>query len=37
MQEGIINEDAASKARKVGIEVVMDKCMKKEYIKLKKL
>ncbi len=35
MQEGIINEDAASKARKAGIEVVMDKCMKKEYIKFK--
>jgi len=36
MQEGIINEDAASKAQKAGIEVVMDKCLKKEYI-LKKL
>ena len=36
MQEGIINEDAASKARKAGIEVVMDKCLKTEYI-LKKL
>ena len=35
MQEGIINEDAAAKARKEGIEVVMDKCLKKEYIKLK--
>jgi predicted CoA-binding protein len=32
MQEGIINEEAASKARKAGIEVVMDKCLKKEYI-----
>lgn len=36
MQEGIMNEEAAAKARKEGIEVVMDKCMKKEYIKLKK-
>jgi predicted CoA-binding protein len=34
MQEGIVNEDAAAKARKEGIEVVMDKCMKKEYAKL---
>ena len=35
MQEGIVNEDAAAKARDAGIEVVMDRCMKKEYIKLK--
>lgn len=35
MQEGIVNEEAAAKARDVGIEVVMDKCMKKEYIRLK--
>jgi predicted CoA-binding protein len=35
MQEGIINENAAAKARKEGIEVVMDKCMKKEYIKFR--
>jgi len=34
MQEGIINEDAAAKARKAGIEVVMDKCMKKEFAKI---
>lgn len=33
MQEGIVNEDAAAKARKAGIEVVMDKCMKKEYVR----
>lgn len=31
MQEGIINEEAAAKARKAGIEVVMDRCIKKEY------
>src|SRR3990170_7644614 len=35
MQEGIINEEAAAKARDAGIEVVMDRCMKKEYIRLK--
>ncbi len=35
MQEGIINEEAAAKAQKAGLEVVMDKCMKKEYIKFK--
>lgn len=35
MQEGIINEEAAAKARDAGIEVVMDKCMKKEYIKFR--
>ncbi len=35
MQEGIINEEAAGKARNAGIEVVMDRCMKKEYLKLK--
>jgi predicted CoA-binding protein len=34
MQEGIINEEASAKAIKVGIEVVMDKCMKKEYAKI---
>ncbi|MDP3104490.1 MAG: CoA-binding protein [Candidatus Methanoperedens sp.] len=36
MQEGIVNEEAAAKAREAGIEVVMDRCMKKEYLKLKK-
>ncbi len=35
MQEGIINEEAAEKARRAGIEVVMDRCMLKEYKKLK--
>jgi predicted CoA-binding protein len=35
MQEGIINEEAAAKARNAGIEVVMDRCMKKEYMRLK--
>lgn len=35
MQEGIVNEEAAQKARAAGIEVVMDRCMKKEYVRLK--
>jgi predicted CoA-binding protein len=34
MQEGIINEAAASEARKAGLLVVMDKCMLKEHIRL---
>ena len=31
MQEGVINEEAASKAREAGLLVVMDKCMRKEH------
>jgi predicted CoA-binding protein len=31
MQEGIVNEDAASRARQAGILVVMDRCMLKEH------
>lgn len=34
MQEGIVNEKAAAKARVYGMKVVMDKCMMKEYEKL---
>jgi predicted CoA-binding protein len=34
MQLGIINEQAAQKARDAGLEVVMDKCMKIEYARL---
>ena len=34
MQEGVINEEAASKARQAGLLVVMDKCMKKEHVRL---
>jgi predicted CoA-binding protein len=37
MQEGIVNEEAAAKAREAGIEVVMDKCMMKEYRRLKRI
>ena len=36
MQLGIVNEEAAAKARAAGIEVVMDKCMKIEYNRLKR-
>ena len=35
MQEGIVNEEAAACARRAGLEVVMDRCMKIEYNRLK--
>ena len=35
MQQGIVNEDAAACARKAGLVVVMDKCMKIEYNRFK--
>lgn len=34
MQEGIINPEAAEEARKAGLKVVMDKCMRKEHIRM---
>ncbi len=34
MQEGVINKEAAAEARKAGLKVVMNKCMRKEHIKL---
>lgn len=34
MQEGVINEEAAKKAREAGLIVVMDMCMMKQYKKL---
>jgi len=35
MQEGIVNEEAAIKAREAGLLVVMDRCILKEHIKRK--
>jgi uncharacterized protein len=35
MQEGIVNEEAAKKAREAGIIVVMNRCMLKEHMKRK--
>ncbi len=34
MQEGVINEDAALRARQAGLNVVMDHCIWKEYRRL---
>jgi len=34
MQEGVINEEAAARASEAGLMVVMDKCMRKEHLKL---
>lgn len=36
MQEGVINEEAAYKARDAGLVVVMDKCMRKEHLRLQR-
>lgn len=33
MQEGIINEEAATRAREAGLTVVMDRCMRKEVLR----
>lgn len=33
MQEGVINKEAARKAKNAGLKVVMDRCMYKEYDK----
>ena len=34
MQEGIVNEEAAAKAQKAGLRVVMNRCMKKDHQRL---
>ena len=36
MQEGVVNERAAKKARDAGLEVIMDMCMMKEHRKMTK-
>jgi predicted CoA-binding protein len=33
MQEGVINGEAAAKARDAGLLVVMDRCMRKEHLR----
>ena len=35
MQEGVINEEAATRARDAGVGVVMDKCIMQEHRRLK--
>lgn len=36
MQEGVVNRTAASMARKAGLMVVMDRCMRKEHLKMQR-
>lgn len=36
MQEGVVHEEAARRARDAGLEVVMDRCLLKEHISLEK-
>ncbi len=33
MQEGVVHEDAAQRARNAGLEVIMDRCILKEHAK----
>jgi uncharacterized protein len=35
MQEGVVHEDAAKKAREAGLAVVMDRCILKDHMRLK--
>jgi predicted CoA-binding protein len=34
MQEGIFHEEAAARARRAGLKVVMNRCMKKDHQKM---
>ena len=34
MQEGVVNEAAAARAREAGLQVVMDRCMLKDHQRL---
>jgi len=34
MQEGVVHEDAARQAREAGLEVVMDRCILKEHMRM---
>lgn len=34
MQEGIVNKEAAKKAKSAGLTVIMDRCMMKEHLRL---
>ena len=34
MQEGVVHQEAGTKAEKAGLKVVMDRCMKKEHQRL---
>jgi predicted CoA-binding protein len=36
MQEGVINEEAAARAKQAGLKVVMDRCMYKEHTRMEK-
>jgi uncharacterized protein len=36
MQEGVIHEEAAARAREAGLIVVMDRCILKEHLKIER-